>query len=192
MFAFHHVNAFEAGADVVLDFVRYDDPLVIDELMLDRLRRAGSRLALGRLTRLRIAPRGDAVEEPLAAATFEFPRIDERQRGNARYRFVHGAAIATPGGFFDRLVKCDLARGTQAVWQQPGCHPGEPVFVAAPQGQREDLGVVLSVVLDARAQRSFLLVLDAAAFAEIARAELPHALPFGFHGGYVAKAIEAT
>ena len=35
--------------------------------------------------------------------------------------------------------------------------------------------------------RSFLLVLDAATLAEIARAETPHAIPFHFHGNYFAS-----
>ena len=43
---------------------------------------------------------------------------------------------------------------------------------------------MLSVVLDARAGRSFLLVLDAGTFEELARAEVPHHIPFGFHGQF--------
>ena len=45
---------------------------------------------------------------------------------------------------------------------------------------------MLSLVLDARARRSFLLVLDAATFVEVARAEVPHAAPLGFHGQWYA------
>ncbi|MFL5590598.1 MAG: carotenoid oxygenase family protein [Ktedonobacteraceae bacterium] len=63
--------------------------------------------------------------------------------------------------------------------------PGEPVFVAAPDAISEDEGIVLSIVLDGRKGTSFLLVLDAASFTEIARAEVPHHIPFGFHGIYI-------
>jgi carotenoid cleavage dioxygenase-like enzyme len=42
------------------------------------------------------------------------------------------------------------------------------------------------VVLDARAGRSFLLVLDAGSFGELARATAPHHIPFGFHGQHLA------
>jgi carotenoid cleavage dioxygenase-like enzyme len=42
----------------------------------------------------------------------------------------------------------------------------------------------LSVVLDANAERSFLLILNAQSFTEVARAEAPHHIPFGFHGQY--------
>ena len=44
--------------------------------------------------------------------------------------------------------------------------------------------MILSVVLDANAGRSFLLVLDAGSFEELARAEAPHHIPFGFHGQF--------
>ena len=69
-------------------------------------------------------------------------------------------------------------------WAEPACYPGEPVFVERPGASGEDDGLVLSVVLDAPSERSFLLVLDAASFEEVARAEAPHAIPFGFHGQY--------
>ena len=63
---------------------------------------------------------------------------------------------------------------------------GEPVFVAAPQATDEDDGVILCVVLNANKGTSFLLVLEANSFAEIARAEVPHHIPFGFHGQFFA------
>ena len=47
--------------------------------------------------------------------------------------------------------------------------------------------MLLSVVLDAEAERSFLLVLDAADLPELARAEVPHHIPFGFHGQFAAR-----
>jgi carotenoid cleavage dioxygenase-like enzyme len=70
------------------------------------------------------------------------------------------------------------------VWAEDGCFPGEPVFVAAPDGDAEDEGVLLSVVLDGERGTSFLLVLDAASLEELARAEAPHHIPFGFHGQF--------
>ncbi len=53
-----------------------------------------------------------------------------------------------------------------------------------PGRAREGEGVLLSVVLDAQRAQSFLLVLDAMSLAEIAKAECPHHIPFGFHGNY--------
>ena len=74
------------------------------------------------------------------------------------------------------------ARST--TWSEEGCFPGEPVFVAAPDADGEDEGVLLSVVLDGRKGNSFLLVLDARSLDELARAEVPHHIPFGFHGQF--------
>jgi beta,beta-carotene 9',10'-dioxygenase len=80
-----------------------------------------------------------------------------------------------------RVLELLLSRRT---WRQEGTHPGEPVFVAAPDARDEDDGVILSVVLDATEERSVLLVLDATSFEELGRAQAPHHIPFGFHGQY--------
>jgi beta,beta-carotene 9',10'-dioxygenase len=69
-------------------------------------------------------------------------------------------------------------------WAESGSYPGEPVFVARPEAQGEDDGVLLSVVLDSVAGSSFLLILDATDLGELARARVPHHIPFGFHGQF--------
>jgi torulene dioxygenase len=40
-------------------------------------------------------------------------------------------------------------------------------------------------VLDGRTGTSYLIALDAADLRELARASLPHHVPFGFHGTFV-------
>ncbi|MFB6244141.1 MAG: carotenoid oxygenase family protein, partial [Halobaculum sp.] len=47
-----------------------------------------------------------------------------------------------------------------------------------------DAGVVLTVGLDTDAERSRLFVLDGQTMTERARADLPLALPFDFHGRF--------
>ena len=59
------------------------------------------------------------------------------------------------------------------------------MFVAAPAARGEGEGLLLSLVLDGQRDRSFLLVLDAIRMTEIARAECPHPIPFGFHGNFI-------
>ncbi len=185
-FAFHHVNAFEEGDEIVADIVTYPDPAVIEHLYLARLRSGDSLTATGTLTRFRIGPEGNLRQETLAETSLEFPRIHYRHHAGRRYRYVYGAGNERRGNFIDQLVKLDLERGAAFFWHEDGCYPGEPVFVAAPEGMTEDDGAVLSVVLDTRRGGSFLLVLDAASFRELARAEAPHPIPFGFHGNYFA------
>ena len=92
--------------------------------------------------------------------------------------------VGAAGGWIDGIVKADVIERRSTTWSEEGCFPGEPVFVAAPEAGGEDEGVLLSVVLDGRTGNSFLLVLDAGSLDELARAEVPHHVPFGFHGQF--------
>jgi beta,beta-carotene 9',10'-dioxygenase len=179
-FCFHHVNAFERDGELVVDLVAYDDASIIDSLYLDRNGPRGS-IPRTELRRYTIDLDGGGVRsEPLAEGTVELPRIDYGRHNTRDYRFAYFAGSG--GTWLDRLVKVDVRDGTQRTWSEPGCYPGEPVFVRRPDSGEEDAGVVLSVVLDSAAGRSYLLVLDAGSFEELARAEAPHHIPFGFHG----------
>jgi beta,beta-carotene 9',10'-dioxygenase len=185
-FSFHHVNAFEnESGELVLDLVAYDDPSVIDALYLGE---DGPRGPLGHteLRRYTIDLDGHSVswEALPGGRDVELPRIDYGRRNTRDYEFAYFAGW---GGreWIDRLVKLNVRDGTRNEWSAPGCYPGEPVFVREPGNDAEDGGVILSVVLDAAARRSFLLVLDAGSFEELARAEAPHHIPFGFHGDYL-------
>jgi beta,beta-carotene 9',10'-dioxygenase len=191
-FAFHHVNAFEEGDDVVVDIVASPDAAVIDQLYLDRLRSAEPVAAAAKLTRFRIGAGENVPGERLSEVPIEFPRFAYRRLAGRPYRFVYGAGNEVPGNFIDNLVKLDLGRGTASSWHEEGCYPGEPVFVAAPETANEDGGVILSVVLDTRKAASFLLILDASTFRELGRADAPHHIPFGVHGNYLAEASRSA
>jgi beta,beta-carotene 9',10'-dioxygenase len=182
-FCFHHVNAFERAGELVVDLVAYADASIIDSLYLDEQGPRGL-LPPAELRRYTIDLEGGGVRvEPLAEGSVELPRIDYGRRNTHDYRFAY--FTGSNGGWIDRLVKVNVGDGSRAEWSEPGTYPGEPVFVRRPDAEEaEDAGVVLSVVLDAAAGRSFLLVLDAGSFEELARAEAPHHIPFGFHGQY--------
>jgi beta,beta-carotene 9',10'-dioxygenase len=194
-FVFHHVNAFERDGKVVLDLVAYPDASVIEALRLDNLRSPSPSLPTGELRRYRL-PQVDstrAVEsETLYPGHIELPTIDYARRNTCPYRYVYGVSNRErpPEEFQNQLVKVDVGSRTAEAWDEPNTYPGEPVFVPAlgareeSAAAQEDEGVVLSVVLDANAGRSFLLALDAATFEERARAVAPHAIPFGFHGQF--------
>jgi beta,beta-carotene 9',10'-dioxygenase len=187
VFAFHHVNAFEEGDEVVVDIVAFPDSGVIDQVYLGRLRSAEPVTFTGKLTRFRIGSSGDVSDERLSEAPIEFPRINYRCSAGRRYRYVYGAGNKVRGNFIDNLVKLDLERNATSSWCEKGCYPGEPVFVSGPEAANEDDGVILSVVLDTKKAASFLLILDASSFRELARAEVSHHIPFGFHGNYFAE-----
>jgi beta,beta-carotene 9',10'-dioxygenase len=184
-FCFHHVNAFERDGELVVDLIAYEDPSIIDSLYLDERGPRGS-IPPTELRRYTIDLDGGGVRwEPLAEGTVELPRIDYGRRNTREYRFAYFTGTGDGAEWIDRLVKVDVGDGSRVEWSEPGCYPGEPIFVRRPGASEEDGGVVLSVVLDAVAGRSFLLVLDAGSFEELARAEAPHHIPFGFHGQYL-------
>lgn len=189
-FSFHHVNAFEEDGEIVIDLAAYPDSGVIDQFYLRKLRSDQPVTGTGRLTRFRLDLRGSnkVRSELLADAPIELPRIDYRRHSGQPYRIVYGAGNQRLGDFIDNIVKVEVQTGETVTWFEDGCYPGEPVFIASPDSKAEDEGVLLSVVLDTNNQRSFLLILDAANLAELARAEAPHHIPFGFHGNYLAAA----
>lgn len=184
-FAFHHINAFEKGDDIVVDMSAYSDHHLVEELYLARLRgKHGGELSFPEFRRYRLPANGGRAEfELMSGFGVELPRINYRYNGQP-YRFVYGGSLKRRDNFLDALVKVDTHTRAGVQWYEDGMYPGEPVFVAAPNAIREDEGVVLSVVLDSSADQSFLLVLDAETFTEIGRTKLPQIVPFGFHGQY--------
>lgn len=186
-FAFHHINAFEDGDDIVVDLCAFDGPDIIDALYLSRLRgEDGGRLPKPSFRRFhlqRINPKitiTDIGEHPI-----DLPRINYRYNGKP-YRYAYGVSThpSKPDDFLNALVRVDIERNVSEQWHEPGCYPSEPIFVANPDGSAENDGVILSLVLDGANNRSFLLVLSAETFTEVARARVPHTVPFTFHGQF--------
>jgi beta,beta-carotene 9',10'-dioxygenase len=184
-FCFHHVNSFERDGELVVDLIAYDDPSVIHKLDLANLR-AAEQMIQTSLRRYVVPLAGGSVrrEDLAPGLSPELPRINYRRNNMRDYRWMYAVANSPDGDWIDQIVKADVTTGDVKRWSEAGCYPGEPLFVERPGATDEDDGVILSVVLDARSERSFLLMLDAATFEEVARAEAPHHIPFGFHGQY--------
>lgn len=134
-----------------------------------------------------------AVDEGGKWYDSELLRINPARLGKP-YRYSYGfTAYAGPGerqgNWLDwAVVKLDTqaaARGlpvTASVWKQRGVFTSEPIFVADPEGQREDAGVLLVQAFDAARKDSFLLCLDAKDMSELARAYTGLRCPISFHG----------
>jgi carotenoid cleavage dioxygenase-like enzyme len=186
-FAFHHVNAFEQGAEILLDITATATPHetvlglppTADQLELDKRGYT--------LRRYRIPLTGGSANlayDEVSDVGIELPRINYDRYNTRDYRYVYGLSQSPTSGALNRLRKIDLTGRESRVWHEKACFPGEPVFVPAPNAAREDDGVVLSAVLDARAGSSFLLVIDGASFAELARAQVPQHIPSDLHGQF--------
>jgi beta,beta-carotene 9',10'-dioxygenase len=178
-FVFHHVNAFEDGDDIVVDLCAYDDPEIVAALALQRLR-AGEPIPKAYLERFRLRPGGAVERTRLSDEPLELPRIDYGRVNGRPYRYVWGGGAR--GEFFDTIVKVDVTTGETRTWGEG--YPGEPVHVGRPGREAEDDGVLLTVVLEPERGTSSMVVLDAATLTELARARVPHHIPFGFHGQF--------
>ncbi len=183
-FFFHHVNAFEANGEVIVDLLAYSDAQIVDSTYLVNLRDKNGQVPVSKLRRLRISLSTKLVVcEHLSDVGLELPRIYYERFNGKEYNYLY-APGQTDGDFLNQLAKLNVKNGMTSFWREDGCYPGEPVFVARPASSEEDDGVLLSVVFDSYNGKSFLLILDAKSMNELARAEMPIVVPFGFHGQF--------
>ena len=185
-FAFHHANAFEKNGEIVFDLIAHQNVDIIRNFYIKHLRSQKPVDASGELWRFKInLAEKNVKRETLSSALMELPRINYKKINTQDYQYVYGSGTTIKGNFWDNITKLDVKMAKELIWHEKDCYPGEPVFVENPKAKAEDEGVLLSVVFNAKNQRSFLLILDAKNLSEVARAEVPQHIPFGFHGQYV-------
>jgi beta,beta-carotene 9',10'-dioxygenase len=201
VFGFHHVNAFErdGGRRIVFDLETVPDASGIGDLYLDELRAGDLSAIAGRLERFTVDLRGDrygvdgatVARETLYADGTALPTASPA-RWCRPHRYVYAMSMAQPvTDWAHGVLKVDTETGDAIEHTDGGTYFGEPIFVPDPDGTTDD-GVVLTVALDPDADRSRLLVLDGETLAERARATLPHAAPFDFHGRYFPELTVAA
>lgn len=197
-FVEHTVNAFErSGGELVLDAARYADASHLDDLFLDPQSRPKGGLYDGlevselvshaHFVRFRIdLASGRVIEESPSSVAIELPTVDYMARNGRDYRVCYAASISgeRERSFYNQLARIDVETGATTLWSRAGMYPGEAVFLRNPGSSDPDDGVVLSVVLDTKAGKSFLAILDARTFDERAVVRLPHHIPFHFHGHF--------
>jgi len=171
--------------------VTYANSSVIQDLFLNAILTDPAQLlaasrsgAVLRYT-LPLSTPGMSVTGVKISSTFlELPTINDAYFMR-NYTYVYGfAPSANAEWWFDSLVKVNVLTAQALWWSEPGCFPGEAVFVARPGATDEDDGVLLSVILDSVHNSSFLLILDARDLSEVARVNVDYVIRFGFHGRY--------
>lgn len=185
-YVFHAGNAYDApDGSVVVDVV------VHDTMFADS--RRGPDSPASRLERWTVDPATRSVRRQVVHDHCqEFPRYDERRTGKP-CRYLYTVALPPAAGELavddTRLFRHDLIDGGTTVHDfGPGRHPGEFVFVPDPAGEGEGQGWLIGLVVDMKDQTTDLQILDAADFTGPARAtvHVPHRVPPGFHGNWVA------
>lgn len=210
-FCFHSVNAWEEPSptdpnktDIIAELAMYDNLDVIkrfyyDNLLssnIDKTAYAGKKrlpcLPSHTQFRLPSVDTGVSSSKQLPAervfkadkmVSMELPTINPAYL-TRKHRYTYGNSDRLKSSFLDGIVKFDNKTQTAIFWETEAHTPGEPIFIADPEGSAEDDGVLLSVVLDGIAGKSYLLCLDARDLTEKGRAEMDGPMAFGFHGGF--------
>jgi carotenoid cleavage dioxygenase-like enzyme len=188
-YVFHVLNAWDEGNTIVADVIQYDEPPLFP--------RADGRpsdpgATRGRLVRwtLDLDAGTEAFKRSeLDGMTGEFPRLDERRSG-LRNRFGTFAGASREQDGFDTVVWLDFVSGRRAAYTVPmGDAISEPVFVQRGPRAAEGDGWLLTVVWRGAERHSDLIVLDTDAIERgpVATVQLPHRVPFGFHGNWVGN-----
>ena len=186
-YVFHPANAFvDADGRIIVDVVTHDRMFARSNY--------GPDSETSQFERWTIDTGAKAVtRKVIDARPQEFPRYDERLTGKP-YRYALTMALperdTTEMTIADtRLYRHDMVEGgTQVHDFGAGHFPGEFVFVPrAEQGSETD-GWYMGLVINAGEETTDLVLLDAADFtgAPVATIHLPHRIPPGFHGNWVA------
>ena len=214
-FAFHPVNSWEQPSetepgkvDIIADIPTYENLDILKRFYYHNMKATteGARNYVGEkgetsrpsLTRWKLPGIGSTtiattVKPRTAECMFAARKDDtpELPTFNPLYathpsRYIYGVCDRGHSSFLDGLIKYDTQTNTSVARVIHAQSPGEPIFLADPEGREEDDGICLSVVLDGSKGKSYLLVLDAKSFEELGRAEMESVVPFGFHGTHVA------
>lgn len=186
MFGFHAVQAYEDGTATVLELCE-SDPAIIDSLRMDRMRSGEAAHVSMQLRRYRLEPgRGESTPEHIVDDV-ELPMVHGGwwTRRRARHAWCAGYGPDGHAPLMDCTVKVDLDAGVVSnTWQRPGAVQLEPLFVARPDSQTDEDGVLLVPTLADDDAGTVVAVLDPARMACLATLHLPQVVPFGFHAAW--------
>ncbi|MFN4357166.1 carotenoid oxygenase family protein [Sphingopyxis alaskensis] len=186
-YVFHPANAFEtADGRVIVDVVAHETMFATSKRGPDSEKSRMERWTIDPVART-------TTRTVIHDHAQEFPRYDERLTTRP-YRYVY--SIAIPDGRSaewaladTRLFRHDLETGTTAIHDfGSGRHPGEFVFVPRKAAGAEDDGWLIGLVVDMNDETTDLVILNADDFTGPPQAvvHLPHRVPPGFHGNWVA------
>ncbi|KAI9496647.1 retinal pigment epithelial membrane protein-domain-containing protein, partial [Zychaea mexicana] len=135
----------------------------------------------------------EAGYDKLLPPSMELPQINPNYKMQ-NYNFLYGLGFSASssiadGKIWDSIIKMNVnTRSVTGAWYEKDCYPSEAVFVPRPSNGPEDEvaeddGVLLSIVMNSARATSFLLVLDAASLAVLAKAYLGTLVPLSFSRG---------
>ncbi|HEX8621105.1 MAG TPA: carotenoid oxygenase family protein [Allosphingosinicella sp.] len=187
-YVFHVMNGWEEGGRIFADVMQYEEPPLFPHA--DGTRGDPAR-SIARLCRWTIDPATATIRRDyLDTLAGEFPRIDDRRAGLAyRHGWYASGGVEAGDGRLDGLVHVDHRTGRRTVrLLGEGASVSEPVFVPASPAAGEGEGFLTAVAWKPETGRSELEIYAATDLdsGPLATVEIPHRIPAGFHGNWVA------
>ena len=184
----HTANSFEKNGKIIID-MPYFSTSNINDMRVDNILEKGQSIdEYNSFSRFTIDLQEQKIsKEKLFDDFIELETINYKNYNEKEYQFTYGPSQLKTSKFFDRLIKMDVKNRKVKYWIEEHTFPGEPIFVANPNSKAEDDGVLLTVFLDGKSGNSFMHIMNAQSFTEIARINLPQHIPFGFHGQFYKK-----
>jgi carotenoid cleavage dioxygenase len=188
-YIYHVINAWQEGAEVVLDVCRVKNP----QHQATYRSKLAQMLAYLRLNaniyRYRFDLRtGRTTEGPLDDDNIEFPSVDSRVMSRP-HRYSYNMRLATEETLlFDGLVRFDSATGEKQEHRfGPGRWGAEAPFAPRDGSTGETDGYLVCFVNDESEQRAEVAIFDASdvAAGPVGRVLLPRYVPTGFHACWV-------
>jgi carotenoid cleavage dioxygenase len=184
-YVFHVANSFDrADGKVVIDLDVYDSMFAESGDGPVGKSRGFERWVIDPATQ-------QVARQTLDRAPQEFPRPDERRFGqDYRYAWAIGLPTSDPAFLGQQpLFRHDVVTGERTQHDfGPGRVPGEFVFVPRTVDAPEGDGWMMGYVIDATNDTTELVILDATDMVAepVARVHIPHRIPPGFHGNWLA------
>ncbi|GFH17146.1 carotenoid oxygenase [Haematococcus lacustris] len=214
VFTFHHVNAFEVQPDGSEPLPLSGQPgryLVLDSATAARIDFSNNTESVGAgyygdvtnsnrywrtVIDMQAAPGspGAVVRHQVMQRSVEFPIVHPAASGRPHTTTFLAACPVSGDTFFGPLqavckVDMDFMNGVGRPFNPAAVAtqlwlPSGPAAQYPGKGVKEDDGWLLSMVFDAEAEKSHVVILDAAnvAAGPLARLQLPHHVPMGLHG----------
>ena len=183
------MNAYTDGDKIIADMMQFEEaPLFphLDGSIPD------NKKAEARLNRWEIdltSNSGSIKKDYLDEHIGEFPRLDERfSMSNYRYGIYASNHGDSPKGIsFNSVTRYDYETGKKEFFTLSEFDAvGEPIFVPKSSDAEEGVGYVIALAYLGKENRSDLMIFDAENIASgpMAKAMLPHRIPYGFHGNW--------
>lgn len=182
---FHVVNAREEKDKIILEMV------VIDDIPGATIAFADDNVSyINYFTRWVFDLKTRKItKERLDDINVEFPKIDDRFVGRKQqHAYMNGTLNKNLSHLFDSIIHYDTKNNKKKIHHfGEGSYPLEPIFVPRSVYAKEGDGFLLSYVYREKINRSDLVILDAQHVDAdpLAIIQLPHRVPFGFHGCWV-------